>query len=267
MSKPVSKPGEWQIDLRAARVLLTNDDGLNAPGLELLERLITPLAREVWVVAPEKEESGTGHAFSLHRPLRLREAGPRRFAVDGLPADAAILALGEVMKDTPPDIVLSGVNRGANIGDDVNYSGTVGAAAEAALSGFPALSLSLDRAPRGDAKWATVESHLADTVQWLLAASWPKGIVLNVNFPDVEPNDVLGRRVTRLGRRKPGGAIAKGVDPAGRPYHWISSERVYGEVTADSDIQAARDGWISMTPLTMDMTDEANLALARERLT
>lgn len=257
---------EWRVDLARARVLLVNDDGLEAPGLKLLEKLVTPLAREVWTVAPEREESGTGHAFSLHRPLRLRQASERRFAVDGLPADAAIIALGEVMRDNPPDIVLSGVNRGANIGDDVMYSGTVGAAAEAAMSGFPAVAFSLDRAPENEAKWETVERHLAETLQWLLAASWPHRIVLNVNFPDVSPDAVQGRRVATVGRRKPGGEIARGQDPAGKPYLWIGSKRVYGDVSTDSDIQATRDGYISMTPLTLDMTDYGHMAAAREKL-
>ena len=257
---------EWQVDLRKSRVLLVNDDGLEAPGLKLLEELLTPLAREVWVVAPEREESGTGHAFSLHRPLRLRQASERRFAVDGMPADAVIIALGEVMRENPPDIVLSGVNRGANIGDDVMYSGTVGAAAEAAMSGFPAISMSLDRPAGNEARWETVERHMADTLRWVLAASWPHGTVLNVNFPDVPPDVVKGRRVATVGRRKPGGEIAQGQDPAGKPYLWISSKRIYGEVSADSDIQAIRDGYISLSPLTLDMTDYGHIAAAKEKL-
>lgn len=262
----MANPSDWRIDLKQARVLLVNDDGLEAPGLKLLEELVTPLAKEVWVVAPEREESGTGHAFSIHRPLRLRQAGPKRFAVDGLPADAAIVALGEVMRDAPPDIVLSGVNRGANIGDDVMYSGTVGAAAEAALSGFPAVALSLNRTAPNEARWDTVERHLGPTLQWALGAAWPKGMVLNINFPDVAADDVQGRRVTSVGRRKPGGAIVKGQDPAGKPYLWITTDRVYGDVAPESDIQATRDGFISLSPLTLDMTDYSHLAAAREKL-
>lgn len=257
---------DWRVELASSRVLLVNDDGLEAPGLKLLERVLRPLVAELWVVAPEKEESGTGHAFSLHRPVRLRQAGKRRFAVDGLPTDAVLLGLGVAMREAPPDIVISGVNRGANIGDDVTYSGTVGAAIEAALVGLPTIAVSLDRTPPADAKWATVEAHLADTLSWLLAESWPRGVVLNVNFPDVDPHHVNGRRVTRLGRRKPGGEIVAGMDPAGKPYHWIASKRIYGDVAPDSDIQAARDGFISMSPLTFDLTDETALARARDRL-
>lgn len=257
---------DWRVDLAAARVLLVNDDGLEAPGMALLERLVAPLVREIWVVAPEREESGTGHAFSLHRPVRLRQAGERRFAVDGLPTDAAILALGVVMRDAPPDLVLSGINRGANIGDDVTYSGTVGAAMEAALAGFPSIALSLDRKPLGEAKWPTVEAHLAETLAWALSQAWPTGAVLNVNFPDVAPEAVRGRRLTRLGRRKPGGEIVSGHDPAGKPFYWISSKRIVGTVTADSDIRAAEEGYISMTPLSFDMTDAALLARAKTEL-
>lgn len=256
---------EWRVDLKRARTLLVNDDGISAPGLAVLERLLAPHVGELWSIAPEREQSGTGHAFSLHQPVRLREAGARRFAVEGLPTDATIMALGVAMANTPPDIVISGVNRGANIGDDVTYSGTVGAAMEAALSGYPAIALSLNRTPPGEAKWATVEAHLIETLDWLLAEAWPRGSVLNVNFPDALPEDVKGRRLTRLGRRKPGGEIVASVDPAGRPYHWISSKRIVGDITPDSDVQAAADGYISVTPLTCDLTDHGLLAQARDR--
>ena len=257
---------EWRIDLASARVLLVNDDGVSAPGMTLLEDAVRPLCREVWVVAPEKEESGTGHAFSLHQPVRLREAGARRFAVDGLPTDAAILALGVVMADAPPDIVISGVNRGANMGDDVSYSGTVGAAMEAALSGFPAIAISQDRPPKGEPEWRTSAQEIGPTLAWLLAQSWPAGVLLNVNFPNCAPDAVQGRRVTRLARRKPGGEIVAGIDPAGKPYHWIGSKRIVTDIQADSDVQACNDGFVSMTPLTFDMTDHVALTRARKVL-
>ena len=257
---------DWRIDLKDARVLLVNDDGIAAPGLALLERVMAPLAAEVWSIAPEREQSGTGHAFSLHQPVRLRSAGERRFAVEGTPTDAAIMALGVAMAETPPDLVISGVNRGANMGDDVTYSGTVGAALEAALQGYPSIALSIERTPPNEAHWATVESHLPGVLDWLLAEAWPRGAVLNVNFPDLPPDGVKGRRTTRLGRRKPGGEIVAGMDPAGRPYHWIGSKRIMGDIAPDSDVQAARDGFISMTPLRFDLTDDALLDRARERL-
>ena len=136
----------------------------------------------------------------------------------------------------------------------------------AAMTGFPAIAFSLDRAPENEAKWDTVERHFAETLHWMLSVSWPRGMVLNVNFPDVLPDAVKGRRVATVGRRKPAGEIIKGQDPAGKPYHWISSKRVYGEVSADSDIQATRDGFISMSPLTLDMTDYSYLSAAREKL-
>lgn len=257
---------DWRVELAAARVLLVNDDGVAAPGMDVLEQAVAPLCRELWVVAPEKEESGTGHAFSLHRPVRLRQAGERRFAVDGLPTDATMMALGVVMKDAPPDIVLSGVNRGANLGDDASYSGTVGAAMEAALSGFPAIAFSQNKAPTADPKWETSLAHIGPTLDWLLAQNWPAGAILNVNFPDCAPDSVMGRRVTRLARRKPGGEIAYGLDPAGKPYHWISSKRIVSEVHADSDVQACMDNYISMTPLGFDLTDHVLLERARSAL-
>jgi 5'-nucleotidase len=256
----------WNINLAAARVLLVNDDGIDAPGMAVLEKVMRPLCNELWVVAPEQEQSGTSHAFSIQRPVRLREAGERRFAVDGFPADATIMGLGVVMADAPPDIVISGVNRGANIGDDTNYSGTVGAAMEAALVGVPAIAISADRNSPNEPHWDAVETHLADTLAWLLAVDWPIGSVLNINFPNFPPADVRGRRVTRLGRRKPGGEIMAGVDPGGKPFYWIGTKRVVGAVTADSDIQAAEDGYISMTPLRFDLTDDDLLAQAKDRL-
>jgi 5'-nucleotidase len=262
----VNEALSWSIELSEARVLLLNDDGIDAPGLKLLEEILRPHVRELWVVAPEKEESGTSHAISLHRPLRIREAGLNRFAVDGLPSDAAILALGVIMKNAPPDIIISGVNRGANLGDDVGYSGTVGAALEAALSGFPAVAISLCRNPPAEARWETAREHLLPTLNWLLSQSWPVGTILNVNIPDVAPELVTGRCLTRLGRRKPGGEIIERVDPAGRPYYWVGSKRVLGKTRSDSDVCSTDEGKISVTPLTYDLTDEATLLEARKRL-
>ena len=256
----MTKSGSWQINLQGSRVLLLNDDGINAPGLKILKDLLMPHVAELWVVAPEKEESGTSHAISLHRPLRLREIEERRFAVDGSPADAAILALGHIMRDSPPELVISGINRGANLGDDVGYSGTVGAAMEAALSGLPAVSLSLCRTPPARTRWDTVEKYLVSTLNWVLSEAWPLGAVLNVNFPDVDPTDVKGKRYTRLGRRKPGGEIVERTDPAGRTYYWIGSKRILGEVFNDTDIAATDQGYISVTPLTFDLTDKEALS-------
>lgn len=257
---------DWRVRLADSRVMLVNDDGIDAPGLALMERLVTPLAREVWVVAPEREESGTSHAFSLHRPLRLRQAGPRRFAVDGMPTDAVILGLKVAMADAPPDIVLSGVNRGANIGDDSCYSGTVGAAMEAAMAGVPAVALSLNKTPPAEANWETVERHFADTLNWALAEAWPRGVVLNVNFPECDPSEVAGRKLTRLGRRRPGAEIMVRTDPAGRPYHWISSKRISGPLDPESDVAAEAANFISLTPLSYDLTDEPTLEAARKRM-
>ncbi|MGZ0188150.1 MAG: 5'/3'-nucleotidase SurE [Alphaproteobacteria bacterium] len=262
----MAQSSNWNVDLLSARVLLVNDDGIDAPGMAVLEKVMRPLCAELWVVAPEQEQSGTSHAFSIHRPVRLREAGERRFAVDGLPADATIMGLGVVMAEGPPDIVISGVNRGANIGDDTTYSGTVGAAMEAALVGVPAIAISADRKAPNEPHWDAVEAHLPDTLVWLLAEDWPTGSILNINFPNVPAAAVRGKRVTRLGRRKPGGEIMTGVDPMGKPFYWIGTKRVVGNVTADSDIQAAEDGFISMTPLRFDLTDDALLARAKERL-
>ena len=184
-------------DLSRARVLISNDDGINAPGLKLLERIIRPLVRELWVVAPETEQSGAGHSLTLRRPLRLRRVSGRRFAVDGTPTDCVLLGLKKVLKDRPPDLVLSGINRGGNMGEDVTYSGTIAAAMEATLLGFPAIAFSLVTDDRRVGKWATAEHWIGPVLEKLGANSWPPNVFISVNFPDVPARSVKGIEVTR----------------------------------------------------------------------
>lgn len=254
------------LDLAGARVLLCNDDGMRAPGLLLLERIVRDLAAEVWVVAPEREQSATGHALTIHSPLRLYEHGPRRIGVDGTPTDAVLLALRHIMVDSPPDLVISGINRGGNIGGDVTYSGTVGAAIEAALCGVPAIALSQNTTPGAEAKWQTAEAFAAEVLRTIVGLDWPADVVINVNFPDVMPADVRGVQAARLGFRKPGGEIVSGRDPADKPYLWISTRREVRAVEPGTDVHAAEEGWIAVTPLALDLTCAATLASLREAL-
>lgn len=254
------------IDLRRARVLLCNDDGVRAPGLLLLERIVRDLAAEVWVIAPEREQSATGHALTIHSPLRLHEHGPRLIGVDGTPTDAVLIALRHVMVDNPPDLVISGINRGGNIGGDVTYSGTVGAAIEAALCGVPAIALSQNTTPGEDAKWQTAEAFTADVLHKVAGADWPADVVVNVNFPDVLPGEVRGVRAAPLGFRKPGGEIVEGRDPANKPYLWISTRRETRGPQPGTDVHATGEGWITVTPLALDLTCTATLASLREAL-
>jgi 5'-nucleotidase len=247
------------LDLSQSRVLLTNDDGIDAPGLALLERLVAPLVRELWVVAPRQEQSATSHAMTIHSPLRVVDMGEWRKAVTGMPADAALLALRHIMPE-PPDLVISGINRGGNLGGDVLYSGTVGAAMEAALCGVPAIAFSQNKASHSDAPWRVAEAHLTEVLQTLVSSEWPRDVIINVNFPNAEPDQVRGVKVAPQGRRKPGGSLQLGTDPRGDDFVWISSEKEQGSSPPGSDEEWIEKGWITVTPLTVDMTSFETMA-------
>ncbi len=255
---------EAPIDLARARVLVSNDDGINAPGLKLLENVARRLAREVWVVAPENEQSASSHSLTLRRPLRMRQVSRRRYAVDGTPSDCVLLAINKILDGRPPDLVLSGINRGGNLGEDVTYSGTVAAAMEATLLGFPAMALSQVCEDRRAVRWSTVEHHLPDLLRRLVAVPWRPNVLINVNFPDVPARDVTGIVPTRQGRRKIGGDLSEGVDPRGEPYFWIGTQRQESGEGRGSDLEAVRRGAISVTPLCLDLTHRPSLKVLRE---
>lgn len=246
------------------RILLTNDDGIHAPGLQSLERIARALSDDVWVVAPETDQSGVAHSLSLNDPLRLRQISPRHFAVKGTPTDCVLMGVRKVM-DGKPDLVLSGVNRGQNIAEDVTYSGTVAGAMEGTLLGVPSIALSqaYGWASRDNPNWACCEAHGAAIVRKLLASGFPEGVLMNVNFPDRSPEEVAGVAVTRQGWR---GGDAIGVeerrDGRHNPYYWLVFQRARTEPAAGTDLQAVTDGFISVTPLRLDLTDHA----LRERL-
>lgn len=241
-------------DLASARILVSNDDGIHAPGLKVLERVARSLSKDVWVVAPEDEQSCAAHSLTLRRPLRLRQVARRRFAVDGTPTDAVLLGVRHLLHGKRPDLVLSGINRGANLGDDVTYSGTVSAALEATLLGLPAIALSLE-APAGEPpKWATAEHFAADVIRRVAAVGWSRNVCINVNFPDRSHNEVAGVEVTRLGRRKLGEALTERLDPRGEPYVWIGSQRAEDRGQKGTDLEAVARGAVTVTPLTLEIT-------------
>ena len=242
------------VDLKKARVLVCNDDGINAPGLKLLEKVLTSLAREVWVAAPETEQSAVSHSLPLRRPLRIRKLSARHFALDGPPTDCVLMGINEIMKSTPPDLVVSGVNRGGNLGEDVTYSGTVAAAMEGTLLGVPSVALSQVYADGHPVKWAAAEKWTAKVLKKLTAESWPPSVLINVNFPDVTAGRVTGIEVTRQGRRKIGSELVRGTDPRGEPYYWIGAQRREEKYSPGIDLEAISRGAISITPLTMDLT-------------
>jgi len=246
-------------DLASARVLVANDDGIHAKGLKLLEKVLRGLVGGVWTVAPDAEQSGASHSLTMRRPLRLRKVSRRRYTVDGTPTDCVLLAVNEVLRDGPPDLVLSGINRGGNMGEDAIYSGTVAAAREGALLGLRSAALSLTYADGQPAKWPTAEKWLRPVLEGLSAAPWPPGIVMNVNFPDVEADAVTGIEVTAQGRRKIGGTLVPIADPAGRPYFWIGHSREEDRYRKGTDLEAVNRGAVSVTPLGHDLTHRATM--------
>lgn len=260
------------------RILITNDDGITAPGLVAAEDIARALAGpdgEVWVVAPESEQSGVAHCISYTKPMRLVQLGERRFAVDGSPADCVIVALKHLMKDCPPDLVLSGVNRGHNVAEDVVYSGTVGGAMEAALHRVPAVALSQYYGPRNLALSDTFDAsrtHGAAAVRKVLElgfgeTSAPYHLFWNVNFPPIPATEVQGVRAARQGAR-PGGAfqIRESVAPNGRTYFWLAHGKGNAESAPGDDARECAGGWVTVTPLRADLTAEADLARAAAAL-
>jgi 5'-nucleotidase len=241
------------------RILVTNDDGIHAEGLDSCKRIAEALSDDVWIVAPEFDQSGVSHSLSLSDPLRLREVEERRFAVKGTPTDCVIMAVRHLLADKKPGLVLSGVNRGQNMAEDVIYSGTVAGAMEGVVLGIPSLSLSqaygfeTRKAPR----FPTAEAHAPALIRMLLAEGIPPGVLINVNFPDCPPDDVRGIAATAQGRRDQELLrIEPRHDGRGNPYYWIAFERRKRVGAPGSDLAAIEDKCIAVTPLRLDMTDE-----------
>jgi 5'-nucleotidase len=247
-------------------MLVTNDDGINAPGLRVLERVARSISNEVWVVAPETNQSGASHSLTINRPLRIRQVSKRRFAIDGTPTDCVLLALQILMKDAPAELVLSGVNRGGNLGEDVTYSGTVAAAMEATMFNVPAIAFSQVCENGQRIKWSTATQHAPVIIDRLLTEGWPQNALINVNFPDRAGQAVGGYRVTFQGKRKLGDELVERIDPRGQPYVWIGGLRCDEDLQHGSDLQAVADGCISVTPIHMDMTHRSSMERLRHAL-
>jgi len=249
------------------RILLTNDDGITAPGFAALERIAGQLSDDIWIVAPAEEQSGAGHSLTLTRPIRVRTLGPRRFAVAGTPTDSVMMALGHLMGDLRPDLILSGVNRGPNLAEDLTYSGTVSAAMEGTLAGVRSIALSQQMADytHGRESFAAAERMGADIIRKVAAADWGDGVLVNINFPAQE--QPLGVRVTEQGFRDYGHIrIDARVDPRGFPYYWFGYGRDVETPAHRSDLEAVRDGYVSVTPLHLDMTHRQTMAALQLQL-
>jgi len=244
------------------RILLTNDDGINAPGLEVLEAIAAQFSDDVWICAPSEEQSGAGHSLTLTRPVRLHQHGERRFSVSGTPTDSVMMALREILPGKP-DLILSGINRGANLGDDITYSGTVSAAIEGALAGIKSIALSQVYEREG----------MADSVPFEAAREWgPKVIaplidlpfaereLVNINFPPRPANEVKGIRAVRQGFHDYSrGSVVEGIDPRGFRYFWFGLHAIEHTLDKGTDLEAIADGYVSVTPLQLDLTHYPSL--------
>jgi len=248
-------------DGRPYRILLANDDGINAPGLAVLEQIAAELSDDVWVVAPEQEQSGAGRSISLSHPLRLRELGPRRFAVEGTPADSVMMGVRHVMPDAP-DLILSGVNRGQNIADDVTYSGTIAAAMEGTALGIRSIALSQTYGINGrDVPWDTGLILGAGIVKDLASVDIGPGVLLNVNFPDCPAGLVKGVQFTAQGQRDQNLLMLdQRTDARGRDYFWIGFKRHQSRPAEGTDLHAIYNDHVSVTPLHTNLTQTDLLA-------
>jgi 5'-nucleotidase len=252
------------------RILLTNDDGVHAEGLRCLERVARTLSDDVWVVAPEADQSGFAHSLSLSETLRLRQLDDRHFAVRGTPTDCVIMGVKNILPE-PPDLILSGVNSGSNVADDITYSGTVAGAMEGTLLGIRSIALSQAyRVREGvgrDVPWETTEAHAPALLGRLLAVDLPAGVFLNVNFPNAAPEDVEGVAVAAQGKLAYGMWVEERADGRGFPYYWLRFGRETTAPRAGTDLHALGSRKISVTPLKLDLTahevrDQLTKALA-----
>ena len=247
------------------RILLTNDDGVHAPGLKVLEAIARTLSDDIWIVAPSDEQSGAGHSLTLTRPLRVRRHGDQHFSVTGTPTDAVMMAVARLMKDNPPDLILSGVNRGANLGEDVTYSGTVSAAMEGALAGIRSIALSQvsARDGLGDAvRFAAAEAWGAKVLAPLLTAPLAPRTLVNINFPALAAENVKGVRVVGQGMRDYGRLkIVPNRDPRGFEYFWFGLAEAVQTPAHSTDLEAVADGYVAVTPLHLDLTHGPSLAM------
>ncbi|CAH1660471.1 broad specificity 5'(3')-nucleotidase and polyphosphatase [Hyphomicrobiales bacterium] len=244
------------------RIIVTNDDGIHAPGLKVLQKIAHELSDDVWTVAPETDQSGVSHSLSLHDPLRLRQVGDREFAVKGTPSDCVIMGLRKVLADKAPDLVLSGVNRGQNVAEDVIYSGTIAGAMEGAILGLPAIAMSQAFPPgqRDKTPWDCAATHAASLVRKLLDDGLDEGTLVNINFPACQPDEVKGVAVTMQGRRGLDVLrLDERMDGRNNPYFWLTPTRGTPQLANGTDLKALAEHKISVTPLQLNMTHEPTM--------
>lgn len=250
------------------RILVTNDDGIHAPGIALLEEIAHQLSDDVWVCAPSDNQTGAGHSLTLSMPVRLRKHAERRWSVTGTPTDAVSIGLKHVL-DSPPDLILSGINAGANLGDDITYSGTVSAAMEGALAGIRSIAMSQvmkqERPVWGD-RFAAAREWGPKVIQPLIDAPFEPRTLVSVNFPCLAPEEVQGMRVVRQGFHDYARAsVVEGRDPRGQRYYWFGLDAIEHTPDHGTDLEAIADGCVSITPLQLDLTHHSSLAGLAQR--
>jgi 5'-nucleotidase len=251
---------EGRIELAKARILVTNDDGIESPGIKLLEEMARALSSDVWIVAPEQEQSAASHSLTTRRPLRMAEVAPQRYAVDGTPTDCVMLAVKHLLRERRPELVLSGINGGGNVGEDLTYSGTVAAAMEATLLDIPAIALSQHFVDGEPICWETAARFAPGVIRRLTQLPWPEHTLMNVNFPDEAPQAVRGIAVTSQGKRAIADNLTERLDPRGRPYYWIGPVREDGIAEPGTDLAAINDKRVSVTPIYLNLTNVPVLA-------
>lgn len=270
------------------RILVTNDDGINAEGLKILEKIALAISDDVWVVAPEAEQSGVAHSLTLHLPVRVRKISPRRFAVGGTPTDCVLLAIKEIIPSlrgakatkqsssnkmdrhgssnlakTSVNLILSGINHGSNVGDDVTYSGTIAAAMEGSILNVPSIALSMVNGDASRFNWKTAQKHAPGLIKKLLKTGWEDNVLINMNFPNCPPDKLKGVQVCPQGKRIMNINLSERTDPKGRPYFWLGGERDNTPEKPDVDIDYLQNGYITITPICMDLTDYKSLEKIR----
>ncbi len=242
------------------RILITNDDGIHAPGMKVLERIAAVLSEDVYVVAPETDQSGVAHSLSLNDPLRLRQISDRHYAVKGTPTDCVLMGVRHVLQGVAPDLILSGVNRGHNVAEDVTYSGTIAGAMEGTILGIPSIALSQAGFRLKDIHWDCAEQHGPRVIRQVLATGMPDNVLVNVNFPACAPQDVKGIAITLQGRRDANIlGVEQRVDGRGNPYFWLVHQPSRTVPGVGTDIAALDAHKISVTPLRLDLTDEPSV--------
>ncbi len=242
------------------RILLVNDDGIFSPGLKSLNSLAKNFTNDVWTVAPDTERSAASHALTLHHPLRVQKISPRTWSVTGTPTDCVYLALHNILKSKWPDLVLSGINRGSNIGDDITYSGTIAAAMEATLCGIPSIALSQMDNGDGTIQWKTAEHWGKKIIKCALQRDWFSSVLINVNFPNLTKSEVKGVYVSKQDDQHSSGKFEERIDPRGNTYYWIGQDKPKKrKLVQGTDVWALENGFVSITPLHLNLTHTPSL--------